>query len=151
MREEIKYKDWVLSVDYERTKQVYDNVSKGSPETCTCSPCQNFAANRENIYPQEIKDLLENPGIDYHKESEIYHMGKYDRGLYYGGWFHFKGSVETDTNTEKTNIPITDNFSIGFMKDYSLSYFPREEYNELVQVEFYVSSPWIIEKELEVD
>lgn len=152
----IKFKDWELIVDRELTKLTYDKVAVGGTERCGCNDCQNFANNRETIFPEEIKNLFNNLGIDYKKESEICHYCRQDDGLhYYGGWFHFKGqfkgkdcTVPTGSNSFTFDLtPINDKFSIGFRYDSALTFFDDKE--NLVQIEFDTKTPWTIEKELE--
>lgn len=152
----IKFRDWELLVDKEQTKQTYAKVEIGGVESCTCNNCKNFAHNRENIYPEEIKQLLTELGIDYHKECEVWHYCKDDLGRHcYSGWFHFKGKFKgkslgaptADTITTYDLTPITDSFSIGFLYDNSLTLFEDKE--DLVQVEFDTKTSWTIDKELE--
>ncbi len=157
----VKYKEWTFEVDYKRTKEIYDKIEFGSPEVCGCNHCKNFAANRERIYPDEIKDLLSKIGIDYKKESEIYHMARLDNGLHlYGGWFHFKGKIIEgkdckielpDGGWTWDSVNVKDGFSIAFMKGSALSYFDKNEKDDLIQIEFIVNSEWVIDKELESD
>lgn len=153
----VKYRDWIFEVDFDITKEVYDNVKIGSPESCGCDYCKNFSKNRDQIYPQEFKELLACLGIDFRKESEIYQMYRAKNGKhFYGGWFHFKGRIKKgkDCKIESPNGGVsldttflTENFQIGFLKDNSLSFFNSEK--DLIQVEFYVFCDWVIDKSLE--
>ena len=152
----IKFRNWELIVDKELTKVAYDKIFIGGPEGCGCNDCKNFLKNRETIYPTEIKNLFNELGIDYKKESEICHYGRLEDGLhYYGGWFHFKGkfigkdcSVPTDPNAGDFELtPINKEFSIGFRYQNELTFFSDKE--NLVQIEFETKTPWTIEKNLE--
>ena len=152
----IKFRDWELIVDKELTKKTYEKVKIGGVESCPCNECKNFAHNRENIYPQEIKNLLTDLGIDYDKECEVWHYCKDELGRHcYSGWFHFKGkfigencSKQIDESTSTFELTkITDTFSLGFHYNSSLSFFEDKE--NLVQIEFDVKTSWTIEKELE--
>jgi len=152
----IEFREWELIVDKELTELTYDSISIGGPESCGCIDCKNFVNNREIIYPDEIKKLLNDLGIDYQKECEICHYCKQDDGFHlYGGWFHFKGAFKGKdcTNLTVTNgytfdlTPINDKFSIGFRYDSALSFF--DDIENLVQIEFEAKTPWTIEKELE--
>lgn len=159
MTKTITYKGWIFDVDFDRTKHVYDKIQRGSPEICRCNDCKNFASNRDNIYPIEVKNLLKELGIDYKKESEIYHLARLDNGLHqYGGWFHFKGTItigidcKIDLGGGRRSLditPVTDRFGIGFTKDWSLTYFEDIDRNSLIQVEFIAESEWVIDKILE--
>ena len=152
----IKYRDWELIVDSELTKLTYNDVVVGSPESCNCNDCRNFANNREEIYPDEVKKLFNEFGIDYKKESEICHYCRQGDGLHvYGGWFHFKGRFRGKNCTVPMNsggytlelTPINDKFNIGFHYSSALTFFNNKE--NLVQIEFETKTPWTIEKELE--
>jgi len=45
----------------------------GGSDICGCNYCKNFSDNKDNIYPDEIKLLFEDLGIDYKKECEVWH------------------------------------------------------------------------------
>lgn len=153
----ISYKDWNLIVDREATKIAYDNCETGSAEGCDCNDCKNFADNKDKIYPEEIKGLFDKLGIDYRKEAEVSHYCRQADGLhYYGGWFHFNGQFKGKDCTVPLPsgghtlelTPVTENFSIGFRVDNSLTIFAEKE--GLVQIEFESKIPWTIDKKLEV-
>ena len=152
----IEYRDWVLIVDTECTKETYKKVALRGSESCTCVDCKNFVNNLESIYPKEVKELFYRLGIDYRKDCETWKMCKEENGLHrYSGWFHFKGMFKgksciekTGENTSSLNLTsITESFSIGFCYDNALTHF--EEKENLVQVEFEVKVPWTIDKLLE--
>jgi len=153
----IKYKDWNLTVDKEVTKNAYDSLTVGSAESCDCNDCKNFSANKDKVYPDEVKRLFDQLGIDYKKETEISHYCRQTNGLHhYGGWFHFKGQFKGKDCTVPLHAgghtldltPVTENFSIGFRVDSSLTIFADKE--GLVQIEFESKIPWTIDKGLEV-
>lgn len=157
-RTTVIYREWTLEVDHDLTRQTYANIDQASAESCGCAHCRNFAAQRENIYPTEIKALLSGLGIDFRKETEVSHFTKLGNGLhYYSGWFHFKGdfsgkdglvSLPGGGNTPDY-VPITDKFSIGFTRDTALTKF--EDKQNIVQVGFACTIPWVIEKESETE
>ena len=159
MNKLVEYRNWVFEVDYQRTYEVYKQNEKGRPESCGCNNCRNFLVNRKQIYPVEFKNLLVELGIDYKKESEIYHIYRAENGKHlYGGWFHFKGKIKEgkDCKIETPNggntidtINLNKDFQIGFLKDNSLTFFDKEEREELIQIEFYALSNWVIDKSLE--
>ena len=149
----IKYKDWEFIVDKELTKKTYDKIEFGSSDICECIHCKNFAFNKEDNFPTEIKNLLNDLGIDFKKECEAWHYYKDDLGRHcYSGWFHFKGKFKgkslsaptKETSTSYDLTPITDNFSLGFLYDDSLTYFENNE--NLVQVEFDTKINWRIDE-----
>ena len=153
------YKDWKFEVDFNRTKEVYDKIEVGSPESCGCNDCKNFVENRIKIYPEEIKELLAELGINFKKESEIYHICKLENGYHhYGGWFHFKGKITEGKDCKKIlsnggstfdTIQIADNFRIAFMKGSDLAFLDKDESSKLMQIEFIAESEWVINEEIE--
>lgn len=154
----INFRNWQFIVDKELTEQTYAKYATGSPELCGCNNCLNFANYREQVYPEEIRQLFAALGVDYRKEAEIAHYFKTGDGLhYYGGWFHFKGKfIGKDCAISQQGgghtfdmTAITENFSIGFHMGFALTLF--EDRKELVQVEFSAYIPWTIDKALETD
>jgi hypothetical protein len=154
----VKYRDWEFEVDRELTKTTYANVLGSGADTCVCNDCKNYAAFRDQVFPDEVLKLFNGLGIDYRKEVEITSWEKLPNGLYHiGGWFHFKGKL---LKGKDYRVPIAggngftfdltkigDNFSIGFGEGNDLTYF--EEKDGLVQIEFDTNIPWIIDKSLE--
>jgi hypothetical protein len=154
----IKFKNWELIVNKELTQSTYEKVEMGNADSCVCNECKNYSNYRENVFPEEIKNLLLEIGIDYRKESEVTRYCKKENGLhFYGGWFHFNGEFigknceipfgENGFTFDLTKI--AENFSIGFRFSSALSFF--EDKNNLVQIEFETEIPWTIDKELETD
>lgn len=155
----VTYKNWTFEVDYDRNKVVYENIIVVDDERCACANCRNFSANRENLYPQEIKELLTALGIDYKKEIEVYQIAKLENGLHqYVGWFNFKGRI-IEGKDGKVELPharwtldlekVEGSFSIAFMKGAALHQFSGHEKDDLLQIKFMVESEWVIDKELE--
>ncbi|NDV60105.1 hypothetical protein [Bacteroides sp. 519] len=145
----VKYRDWTFEVDFEFTKKSYTKFKNGGASDCECADCKNFTYNRHNAYPEEIKLLFAELGVDYTKESEVMHYCQEENGLhYYAGWFHFKGKMLSGkdcriSHTETTHTfeleRITKNFSIGFTLGNSPSLF--ENLDGLIQIEFETKIP----------
>lgn len=114
---------WTLDTDPAATRAAYAKIAIGSPESCGCDPCLNFAASREATYPPAFRSLLSDLGVAFDREAEIYHNCRLESGLHsYGGWFHFVGSIVSgsdalvpiDANTGTFDLHrITDHFSAG--------------------------------------
>jgi len=153
----IPFKDWTLKVDREATVAAYAAVTNGSAGDCDCADCKNYSASRDNIFPLFVKSLLAQLGIDCNKESEVWKIDRDVDGLHlYNGFFHFKGSfegkdcaipMEGGNGFTFSMTPIDNQMSIGFWMSNSLSYFENKE--DVVQVEFEVKLPWVIDKALE--
>ena|SRR5258705_13255309 len=147
MTTNLKYRGWEFEVDKEFTKETYAQVTASGTKTCTCNNCKNFAAYRDNIYPEEVKKLFLDLGIDINKEAEISHYGKVNNEKHmFSGWFHFKGRI---IQGENLFMEINPNFTIGFSKNYHCAFF--DDKNDLVQIEFTTHIPWVIDKELETE
>jgi hypothetical protein len=145
-----------IGSDPEATRRAYAATSMGSPEECGCTPCLNFAAQRLDIYPTAVLDLFEKLGIAYNREAEIYHMARLESGKhFYGGWFHFVGSILSGADgakqiAENTWQPDLESqsefFSLGFSARADLAREPLKGLS-LVQFEFTVKIPWVIDAE----
>jgi hypothetical protein len=93
---EMQVGDQVIRYDRDRTQRVYSSLDKGDADECGCIYCQNFAAQRDSVYPESFKQLLDQLGIDPAKEGEVYEVGPADEGKFtYGGWFYFTGEMIT--------------------------------------------------------
>jgi hypothetical protein len=153
----IKYKEWTFKVDTELTKQTYNKIQLSGSDTCDCSECKNYSLQLDNLFPSEIRQLFTDIGIDYKKEVEITTIDILKNGLHHlSGWFHFKGEIlsgndcKIPLNDNGYSIELTrinDNFSIGFTKGNSLTFF--EDKTGLVQIEFEMKIPWIVEMKSE--
>ncbi|MDB5126959.1 hypothetical protein [Mucilaginibacter sp.] len=153
----VKFRDWVFEADVELTQQTYANAQVSGAEECTCGNCKNYLAFRDNIFPDEIKTLFNELGINYTKESEIITDQKHQNGLYdTSGWFHFKGRILngknayipiSDTGVTIELTQVADNFLIGFGPGNSLAFF--EDKDGLIEVMFQTNIPWVIDPELE--
>jgi hypothetical protein len=86
---------WKIQFDREATREAFLSLPMGSPESCGCGDCVNFAASRDRAYPSLVLSIFNQLGIDSHKESEIWHTHRDENGLHhYGGFFHFIGTIE---------------------------------------------------------
>lgn len=158
----ITYKRWTFYADVTATREAYRALDRGCTEDCGCSQCLNFLANRNQVYPAEILALFSQLGIDYTKETEVYQLTRLDSGLHlYNGWLHFIGHFKSgidskvqieevpDTQICKLEFePVDEHFQIGFTKD-ARSYWESFEGKPLVQIEFTVEIPWVLENEKE--
>jgi len=153
--ESIRFGRWQLSCDPDLTRKSYAAVAIGGPEECGCVPCLNFAAARQQIYKPDVLALFEKLGIPHDREVEIYHMARLTSGRhFYGGWFHFVGSIVSGSdaakqiaeNTWQPDLEKTsDSFSLGFSSRIELI---REPFKSLplVQLEFTAEVPWILDQ-----
>jgi hypothetical protein len=153
----VKFRDWEFEVDKLLTLNAYNEISLSGAEACDCNDCKNYVAYRDKVFPNEIKKLFNELGVDYRKEVEITSWEKLENGLHkIGGWFHFKGKLKSgksykvylESNSYSIDLcEINQNFEIGFAEDNSQTFF--KDTSGLIQIEFMTSIPWIIDKQLE--
>ncbi len=147
---------WKLRYDAEATREAFSTMLMGSPESCGCAECLNFAAVRDRAYPPDALAIFERLGINPRKESEIWHTHRDESGLHhYGGFFHFVGSIENGGDAKRMVngagtfdlAPIGENFEFGFTSDAALI---PESFagKEVAQLEFQTKVAWVLnEKE----
>jgi len=149
----VGFKDWLFEADVDRTREVFEKTSHGGSEDCICDLCKNYRAQKDNVFPSEVRDFFESVGINYRKECETWTTHKLENGnIHYSGWFHFAGTMLKGLSS-KRNISdngyslelekVNENFEIGFIDERSLTFF--DERDQLVQVEFATGLPWVID------
>jgi hypothetical protein len=158
--EKVTFKDWVFEVDRSLNEAHYATFVSDGAATCGCGNCENYLACRNDIFPDEVKKLFENLGIDYKKDVDIMTNYKTSDGLYNTmGWFHFKGRIiagETSAiplpegnGYSITLINIVENFSIGFSNRDNLSSF--ENNDDVIELTFETNIPWVLDPALETE
>ncbi len=146
-----EFHGWRFRVEPEKTSAAYTSSKSGGAEDCSCSYCRNLVAQRSLEYPQELCGFLESVGVDPFKEAEVWEAGPLEKGYTYNaGWWHFIGGVEIEGET-----PIrlsaepsgrAKEWEIVFLAgqaDLKLSTLPVAP---LVQVEFSVKLPWVLDE-----
>lgn len=139
---------WTISYDPQATRLAYAGVPLGSPETCGCDTCSNFAAARRRVYTPAVRALLERLGVHHRKEAEVYHNGRLQDGVHlYGGWFHVVGAFERGEEVgESVWVRVADPgsgaFEIAF-SPWTALVPPSFSGLPLVQLEFQARAPWV--------
>ena len=136
----ITYRDWIFDCDVDVTRKGYETIIAGGVETCDCTGCKNFLIQRDAVFPAEVLDLFNELGVDYKRDTEIYHTAQLQPGLHlYGGWFHFVGTIIKEPLGPAT----LDNFTIDFIPNNDLA--AKAFQNQpLVQIEITVKLPWVL-------
>lgn len=146
----MRYKSWGIEYDEMLTCQIYKKLISG-PEKCDCDNCKNFLLARENLYPESLKEILNQLGIDYKKEAELCYFNRVKPGWHlYKGWFHFVGKLQNPPRDNDLRIfELVPDF-----EDFAWSFFDKrdlvsEEFgnNPVVQLEWIGIVPWVINKE----
>ena len=145
---------WTIQCDPDATRDAFSRVPLGSPESCGCADCLNFAAARDRAYPKLALSIFEQLGVDSHKESEIWHTHRDESGLHhYGGFFHFIGVIEIGRDAkQKSNGHVTFDFEpIGEHFEWGLTanvapLVPKSFAGAMVtQLEFATKIPWVVD------
>lgn len=86
--------DQTIRYDREATAAIYAGLDGGWAERCGCVGCRNLLMQREAIYPQPFRELLDRLGIDPNKEAEAVAYGPLKDGWHhYCGWFFLVGEI----------------------------------------------------------
>jgi hypothetical protein len=94
MMELLELPGWSIEHERSATAAGYACAPPAGPETCGCGPCHNWATTRDRVLPEAFRRLLEQLGIPWHREAEVYHNCRMESGLHsYGAWYHFVGRV----------------------------------------------------------
>ena len=137
--------EWHFTADVERTRAAYALAPAGSASLCTCNGCRNFAATHLEAFPESFVDFLTTLGVDAAKDGEVYHVGRKAPALhYYGGWFHFVGTL--DLTGDFAAVEMAPGFSVSLCKAGAP---PLESLRSfrLVQIEFQSDHvPWVLDE-----
>lgn len=91
---EMQVGDQTVRYDREATAAIYARLENGWAEACGCVGCRNLLAQRDLVYPDSFRELLNQLGIDPNKEAEAVAGGPLKDGLHhYGGWFFLVGEM----------------------------------------------------------
>jgi hypothetical protein len=140
-------------VDYDYNKSNYEMINPVGASSCSCSGCQNYLAQNQYIFPEELLSFFEEVGIDYLKDFETTFSHKSDEGKYeYFSTFYFNGVVLNSfaQNVQKisklTNISVNDNFRIHFEHDTQNRDWRSDN---LMYVLVSSTLPWVIDPALD--
>src|SRR5580698_10950906 len=75
---------------------------------------QEFHAQRNLVYRDSFRELLEQLGIDSNKECEAFEYGPVDDGCHlYGGWFYLVGEIVI-AGERNCSAPDSHHFNYSF-------------------------------------
>ncbi|HSV03330.1 MAG TPA: hypothetical protein VLI41_09000 [Phenylobacterium sp.] len=140
-----RFGDWKFTVDREATARAYATATGGGADTCDCAWCRNFRLARDKVFPERFLAFLDELGIDYRKDGEVYELCRLEAGFHlYGGWYHFIGRLE-----ETGDFPPVE-FGPDFSAHLARANAPRLatlKDAEVVQLEFESRSvPWLLDE-----
>ena len=139
---EMRIGDQTIRSDRDATAAVYRNLEHGFAEKCGCIFCENFAAQRNLVYPASFRTLLEQLGIDPNKEGEAFEYGPVEDGCHlYGGWFYFVGEMVT-AGERNCNAPDSRYFEYFFTTAHPSDRACRD--GPMLAVEFTTHVKWVL-------
>jgi hypothetical protein len=142
--DELRLGDQLVRYDHDATVTAYREVPSGDAERCGCLYCRNFAAQRDLVYPQAFRALLDQLGIDLHKEGEAYEMGPAGEEFrLYGGWFYFVGEL-IEKGERQTEL--AQDFQCYFAPRTSLPSADACFGNRVAAIEFVTKAPWVLDE-----
>jgi hypothetical protein len=128
-----------IAAEPDTTRRIYTRIALGGADTCNCLPCRNYRLVRDEAYPPEFRTLLDELGIDYRKELEVYGGEPLPDGAHhYEGWFCFVGKAY---GREITLPDTTTNFQYR-LADTAPG--PQREFDghSVLYLEFRTTVPW---------
>jgi hypothetical protein len=153
-----------LRIDYQRLIVDDEETRRRQPllelENCSCDGCVNWRAAASTPQVESLRAFLELFGIDSRRSPEVYHLcqaGKSGEHFHqYGGWFHFVGEILGLDPIEEYDClfcdPITVDAATGLKVWFhtNLAMVPEPlhdlvEQGRLVQLEFSLTLPWLID------
>ncbi|MGD1095261.1 MAG: hypothetical protein ABSB35_25125 [Bryobacteraceae bacterium] len=139
---EMNFANYVIGHDRAATVAAYERFARGEYDRCDCSGCRNFAARRNNVFPEAALSLFSDLGIDPEYEGEVFHYGRdpNTRMYEYGGWYYFVGTVLQDGDIQKLG-DFSFHFGTTFPKPP-----PPLEGQTILKVNFIIRLPWVIEE-----
>jgi len=133
--------DQRIKYDREQTGRAYAELKSGDAERCGCSSCRNFAAQRSTAYPDSFRRLLDQLGVDWKKEGEVYECGPEGSLRVYGGWFYLVGEL-IEPGERMTDAGF--GFQYYFVDAKRLPKPGADFGQNVLAVEFSAKLPWVI-------
>jgi hypothetical protein len=143
--DEIQSGDQTIRFDRTLTRTAYSTLPGGDAERCGCLYCLNFAAQRSSVYPSEFRSLLQQIGIDFEKEGEVYEVAPEGNLRIYGGWFYFVGEI-AEPGERNASLDI---FEFWFANAKQLPQPAVDFGDKVAAVEFITKLPWVLAKQPE--
>jgi len=147
MMKNVCLQGWVLKIDAVKTKEYYDSITV--EEGCNCDYCKNYIKNCKE-FSQEVLYFYNMLGIDPQKEGEFmeYYKPDTDKHLYMG-FYHLVGEIvkRPSLGTGKWDAPnVIKVCNVEFTFTNELALVPKNFPKPVIQLEFEVELPWLLEK-----
>lgn len=141
----LRFGRWTFTVDRQATMEAYAKETAGGADTCECAGCRNFRIARPGVFPREFLKFLDELGVDFKKDGEVYDVCRLENELHpYGGWYHFVGRLN-----ETGDFPQVDygpNFQ-AWLQRASAPALASLAGMDLVEIGFQASNvPWLLDE-----
>ncbi|MBN2269446.1 MAG: hypothetical protein JXN61_02470 [Sedimentisphaerales bacterium] len=146
---------WRVSFDPDATSKLYTLASAGYANSCDCDFCLNFVAQRDSVYPPTVREVLQQIGVDYRKETEISYVTTLAPDCHlYLGHFVFVGSVEclaesSDRSRQVSGlleqVEVTEFFSWSFKDCKSGTFYKTPDGKPRSELVFQTKLPWVLD------
>ncbi len=142
---ELRIGDQTIRYDRECTRRVYTSIPTGDADVCGCLHCRNFAAQRDQAYPESFLQLLDHLGVDPAKESEVYYLYTDSKGKSeYGGWFHLVGEIVEPGCTFNERAQDNREFQFWFWFTQGLPANPEWDNETRIELAFITTVDWVL-------
>lgn len=147
--ERIHIDGWTIDIDKNKTKRFYDSLKV--EENCNCNYCKNYIVNC-NDFSENILGFFNMLGIDPKKEGEFMEFESDSNKHLYMGFYHLVGRIinKPNRNLDKWNDVNTitiDNINFTFSEELNLV--PKNFPKPIIQLNFEVILPWLMEEKSE--
>src|SRR5438270_8892412 len=129
MEKELSVGQQKILFDRDATAALYrQTITIPGADSCSCTSCKNFAAQRAKVFPGEFIQFLIELGVDPFKEWEAFDYdfdARNPNGLVlYGGWFLFVGELVAGRD-ERPRME-NDGFAHWFTTSFPNGTFPQD-------------------------
>ena len=134
---------WKVIFDREATLAAYGRLSVSKAPRCSCQGCRNFRALDDIAFSIDIRNLLDQLGIDPVLPAEIVISGNLEDGeCPYSSIFHFEGTLVDD---EKEHMsPIGPNGSFFIHKGQGPAQPEAKFSRNILTIEIYSKMKWVL-------
>jgi hypothetical protein len=138
---QVQLGDQIIRYDQDRTRRAYLTITEGAAKRCGCPTCRNFDAQRETVFPEAFKRLLDELGIDRQKEADAHECSSKGLQRTCGGWFYLAGELIKPGERLTDVVP-------GFQYFFR-SAGTSSEFGDMLALEFVAEMPWVLAEEPE--
>jgi hypothetical protein len=145
MLQQVDFFGWILQIDQQATHHAYDQLP--ADWDCTCSYCRNFRAAL-SVLPGTFLTALEDMGINLLHPAEAIEYPNLKTHLHlYEGWYHVVGHIHAAPSVVLDPYGRREIISgVEVRVSDTLALLPEGFPTPAIQVEFFVSLPWVLDE-----